>query len=195
MIMLVCVIGFAALVAMPVSAQEDFVRGDVNCDGAATWADTSALRARLFGGMPVHCEDAADVNDDGVVSIADFSTFINAMMGGPSIPPPYPDCGPDPTPDGIGCDSNCCAGSFVCPITRPGNINEDTVVNSSDIIKAVNFVFKSGPVPIPCEGAADVNCSGTITSADIIYLVFYVFKSGDPPCDVCPMMPDPWPCP
>jgi len=66
---------------------------------------------------------------------------------------------------------------FVC-----GDVNEDGIVTSADIIYLVNHVFKGGPAPQPVPASGDVNESGTLTSADIIYLVGFVFKSGASPC-------------
>ena len=76
----------------------------------------------------------------------------------------------------------CIAG---CPITLTGDVNLSGTITSADIIATVNFVFKGGAHPQPCDAAADVNCNGAVTSADIIGLVNYVFKGGDPPCDAC----------
>ncbi len=76
-----------------------------------------------------------------------------------------------------------------------GDVNLDGVITSADIIYKVNFVFKGGFAPLPCEGAGDVNCSGSVTSSDIIGLVNFVFKSGDPPCDVCQAYDLAWTCP
>jgi hypothetical protein len=72
-----------------------------------------------------------------------------------------------------------------CPIPLTGDINQDDVITSADIIEAVNFVFKGFTEPAPCGEVADVNCSGTVTSSDIIEMVNFVFKAGPPPCDVC----------
>lgn len=83
----------------------------------------------------------------------------------------------------------------VCPIGATGDANEDATITSADIIYLVNYVFKGGATPIPCEAVGDVNCDGSVTSADIIYLVNYVFKGGAPPCDVCTLIPGTWSCP
>ena len=58
----------------------------------------------------------------------------------------------------------------------------------------MGYIFRGGAHPLPCDAAGDVNCTGTVTSADIISLVNYVFKAGPPPCDVCDLIPDVWPC-
>ncbi len=63
-----------------------------------------------------------------------------------------------------------------------GYINPDGLINISDIIYAVNYVFKDGPPPIPRKEIGDVNCDCKINLVDIIYLVNYVFKSGCKPC-------------
>ena len=76
-----------------------------------------------------------------------------------------------------------------------------------EINDLVNFVFKGGDPPLPCEASGDTdwgdydnNCAimpgaGNVTSGDIIYLVNYVFKGGPPPCDVCMIIPEFWTCP
>ena len=75
-----------------------------------------------------------------------------------------------------------------------GDVNMTGNITSQDIILLVNFAFKGGPAPQPCEQAGDVNCSGTVTAADIIYLVNFVFKGAAPPCDVCSELPGHWYC-
>jgi hypothetical protein len=65
-----------------------------------------------------------------------------------------------------------------------GDVNEDGVITSADIIYAVNFTFKGGPPPLPYVEVGDVNCDSVVTAADVIFLVNYVFKGGTAP--VCP---------
>jgi hypothetical protein len=72
-----------------------------------------------------------------------------------------------------------------CSIVMTGDVNTNGSITSADIIGMVNFVFKGGAHPQPCDAAGDVNCSGSVTSADIIGLVNFVFKGGAPPCDAC----------
>lgn len=82
-----------------------------------------------------------------------------------------------------------------CPFETTGDANFDGSLSSSDIIYIVNYVFKSGSVPVPCAPAGDVNCDQLVSSSDIIYLVNHVFKSGpQPPCDLCNLYSDPWDC-
>ncbi len=90
-----------------------FMRGQANADGALDIGDAICLLSYLLGpaGNPCKdqvptCLDAADANDDGAVDISD-GVFIlqNLFAGGPAIPPPYPDCGVDPTVDALGCSS------------------------------------------------------------------------------------------
>ena len=76
-------------------------------------------------------------------------------------------------------------GGGTCPITLSGDVNVSGSLTSADIIFLVNFVFKGGPMPQPCEANGDVNCNGTVTSADIIYMVNHVFKGQPAPCDIC----------
>jgi uncharacterized Ntn-hydrolase superfamily protein len=66
---------------------------------------------------------------------------------------------------------------FLC-----GDVNEEGVITSADIIWMVNHLFKSGPAPLPVPESGDVDGSGALTSGDIIFLVNFVFKSGTTPC-------------
>jgi hypothetical protein len=61
-----------------------------------------------------------------------------------------------------------------------GDVNRDSRITSSDVIYLVNYVFKSGPPPVP-PPTGDADKSGTINSADVIYLVNHIFKGGPPP--------------
>jgi hypothetical protein len=89
---------------------EPFIRGDVNADGANDISDPISLLGWLFLGQEMgYCPVAADGNDDGSLNISDVVFLLNAFFGGG--PPPYapwPDCGPDPTPDLLRCYGYSC---------------------------------------------------------------------------------------
>jgi len=88
-----------------------FVRGDVNCDGVAGIADVVALRRFLHhvDGAELRIPDAADVNDDGVVDWEDLVALRRGLLRKPepSIPPPFPIPGVDPTADSLPEPSPC----------------------------------------------------------------------------------------
>lgn len=63
-----------------------------------------------------------------------------------------------------------------------GDMTNDQVLTSGDVIFLVNYVFKGGLPPSP-PSEADMNNNGVVNSADIVYLVNHVFKGGPvPPC-------------
>jgi len=80
-----------------------FIRGDANGDDRVDIADAIFLLSYLFqDGAEPTCMDAADANDAGGVNIADAIWILNFYFAdGPSIPPPYPEPGDDPTPDNL----------------------------------------------------------------------------------------------
>jgi hypothetical protein len=82
-----------------------FRRGDANTDGGIDSADAMFVFSYLFANGPAPpCLDAADANDGGVVDLGDgIYTLQHFFANGPAMPPPYPLCGSDPTPDGIVC--------------------------------------------------------------------------------------------
>jgi hypothetical protein len=55
------------------------------------------------------CLDAADANDDGCIDCMDGTYIAETLfMGCPQFPPPGNMCGPDPTPDFLGCNESPC---------------------------------------------------------------------------------------
>jgi hypothetical protein len=92
--------------------------------------------------------------------------------------------------DGDGIGDSC-----ECLVVVTGDVDTTGVITASDVIAMVNYVFKGGALPRPCEAAGDVDCSGACTASDIIYLVNHVFKGGEAPCDVCTLVPATWACP
>lgn len=92
-------------------AAEDFMRGDVNQDGAIDVGDALSTLGFTFQGFPVpDCLDAADFDDSGALDVADAVGVLSYLFaGGPGAAPPIGPCGPDPNVDDIPCSS------FRCP--------------------------------------------------------------------------------
>ena len=82
-----------------------FRRGDANDDGKVNIADPIWIINELVRqGPPTECKSAADANDDGRVDLSDSMYLITwRFQGGPSPPPPFPNCGDDPTQDTLPC--------------------------------------------------------------------------------------------
>jgi hypothetical protein len=85
-----------------------FRRGDVAGDGVLNITDVVVLLEYLvLGGVEPACLESADSNDDGTPDIADAIRIVLALFGGQSpLPSPSPGCGPDPTPDSLGCGAS-----------------------------------------------------------------------------------------
>ncbi len=80
----------------------NFLRGDADGDAVRTIADAVRILTALFGpiSIPLQCPDAGDLNDDGVLGIADPIVLLGYLFAGnPAPPPPGPDCAVDPTVD------------------------------------------------------------------------------------------------
>jgi hypothetical protein len=88
-----------------IAGSADFLRGDCNLDGELDISDPlRSLTGQFMGGVEFGCPDACDGNDDGELDISDpihGLTFL--FLGGLNPPPPYPEPGPDPTGDDLGC--------------------------------------------------------------------------------------------
>ena len=73
-------------------------------DGRLALEDALGLLEWLFRGRGLACRDAADVNDDGRLDLTDAIQLLGYLFRGEGPPPPpFPACGPDPTPDGLSC--------------------------------------------------------------------------------------------
>jgi hypothetical protein len=66
---------------------------------------------------------------------------------------------------------------FLC-----GDVNKDGVVSSADVVYLINYLFISGPAPVPILHVGDVNQDEVVNSADVVYLINYLFIGGPAPC-------------
>jgi hypothetical protein len=69
---------------------------------------------------------------------------------------------------------------FLC-----GDADSNDVVNVSDAVFLVNYIFGGGPPPEYPE-SGDGDCSGNINISDAVYLIVYIFAGGSAPCFACP---------
>ena len=85
-----------------------FCRGDGNLDGRQDISDVVVILAYLFQGAiePTTCLDAADTTDDGDIDISDALRLLFWLFAGADpLPEPSEKCGPDPTIDGLACET------------------------------------------------------------------------------------------
>jgi hypothetical protein len=61
-----------------------------------------------------------------------------------------------------------------------GDPNHDGIINTSDVVYLINYLFIDGPQPIPLE-SGDATCEGDVNVSDVIYLINYLFIGGPPP--------------
>jgi len=64
-----------------------------------------------------------------------------------------------------------------------GDLDNDAEITISDLIYMTEYMFNSGPDPVPHVLVADVNCDceHLIDISDFVYLVDYMFVGGPPP--------------
>jgi hypothetical protein len=61
-----------------------------------------------------------------------------------------------------------------------GDANYDQEINVADVVYLVNYLFRSGPSPVPYF-AGDASGDGKIDVSDLVYLINYLFREGPPP--------------
>ncbi len=90
----------------PPDGRGNFQRGDANDSGATDISDVVSILGCLFlGGACPGCSDAADANDDGEVNITDPIAVLGYLFLGSRQPPAPFECGLDPTPDPLDCET------------------------------------------------------------------------------------------
>jgi hypothetical protein len=89
-----------------------FQRGDPNADGRRDISDAIYVLGFLFlGETGPGCEKSADSNDSGDLDLSDAIYLINYLfLGGTEPRPPFLECGGDPTPDALVCESGAGCG-------------------------------------------------------------------------------------
>jgi outer membrane protein assembly factor BamB len=71
-----------------------------------------------------------------------------------------------------------------------GDANSDQMVNITDAVYIINYVFLQGDAPQPYD-AGDVNCDNLVNVSDAVYLLAFIFQNGATPCDTDgDMLPD-----
>lgn len=76
----------------------------------------------------------------------------------------------------------------VGPVQPPyfcGDADGNSVVNVSDAVYLIGYIFGSGSAPDPLE-AGDADCNGVVNISDVTYLIAYIFGNGLAPCSACP---------
>lgn len=136
-----------------------FLRGDANGDGRIDGvSDGTYINNWLFlGSVPrPPCMDAADVNDDGKVTIADSQCVLQAMYTGTcTIKAPYPKVGPDPTDDTLDCATST-------PVCGDGRRNGVEACDGTDLAgqTCANLGFRSGT--LKCTSACQISTTSCV---------------------------------
>lgn len=63
---------------------------------------------------------------------------------------------------------------------KTGDVNADGIIDVGDVVYLINYLFKSGPDPIPLL-AGDATCEGFVNVGDVVFLINYLFRGGPAP--------------
>lgn len=75
-------------------------------------------------------------------------------------------------------------GAWVRVCHLLGDVNNDNIVNISDAVYLIAWIFGGGPAPIPDVLSGDTDCSGFTNISDVVAIISYIFE-GQPFCQVC----------
>jgi hypothetical protein len=73
-----------------------------------------------------------------------------------------------------------------------GDVNADDVMNITDVVYLINYLFISGPAPNPYADQGDMNADGEVNVSDVVYLINYMFIDGPAPIDYVRFIPSMW---
>lgn len=154
------------------SQDQLFIRGDVDADGDVDQADADMLSNHVFMMQPLTCHNAGDVNDDGTINMFDV-TALGSFVGtqSPVPPPPYPNCGTDPTNPQPGAD--CCVEEATGACCMPDGSCVDAVT-SADCLSAggtyqgddTDCASVTCPLPTGACCFGDGSCVDAMTVSD-----------------------------
>jgi hypothetical protein len=63
-----------------------------------------------------------------------------------------------------------------------GDANGDELLNISDAVHLISYIFSDGPAPDPLM-CGDCTCDGIVNISDATYIVAYIFGGGPAPCE------------
>jgi len=73
-----------------------------------------------------------------------------------------------------------------------GDVNQDGLLDVADAVYMINYLYKSGPAPLPFADQGDVNHDKIMDVSDIVFLLNYLYKSGPAPQDYQRFIPPSW---
>lgn len=62
-----------------------------------------------------------------------------------------------------------------------GDVDHNGIVNISDAVYLIAFIFGGGAYPVPWAAAVDIDSSPIVNISDAVYLIAYIFGSGPAP--------------
>ncbi|MFH2055934.1 MAG: dockerin type I repeat-containing protein [bacterium] len=74
----------------------------------------------------------------------------------------------------------CCDCQWI-----PGDANGDSVVNITDAVYLIQYIFNFGPAPVPVPDAGNMNCDDAANITDAVYIIQYIFAGGPGPACTC----------
>jgi hypothetical protein len=66
-----------------------------------------------------------------------------------------------------------------------GDADASGYIDIDDVVYIIEYIFVSGPEPIPVPAVADADCLIEVDIDDVVYLIMYIFSGGDPPPCEC----------
>lgn len=74
--------------------------------------------------------------------------------------------------------------SLTCQTWTCGDADANEIVNISDAVYLISYIFGGGSAPEPLL-SGDADCNQIVNISDAVYLISYIFGGGPTPCEGC----------
>jgi hypothetical protein len=161
---------------------------------AEDWTTDSALTSLSFRWRGCQSNAVSNRWGDSLIVIQVLKDYIGNLIWDEEDDLNYPDSA---RPDSVGVPDSCLEGTsdiffliefrngIIANYLVCGDTDANSVVNISDIVFLLSYIFGHGSAPDPLE-TADVDCNEVVNVSDCVYLITYVFGGGPAPCSGCP---------
>jgi len=158
------------------------------------WEETFLPNNELMNGAFLEIEDVEAEGQYVRVSMpGEYLSIAELEILQPTdAPPPVPDeiCdnGLDDDEDGdADCDDTDCSEEESCqgppePVFVRGDADDNGIINLTDAIFNLNYLFIGGAEPT-CQDSADADNNGSLQLTDGVFILMFLFNGGAPPPD------------
>jgi hypothetical protein len=150
---------------LPDGSGRDVVELKFNGSNSARWRATAFMLDSL-GNLGTSPFTLDTLTGEGNLYFGNFSHLVKVVLAGANV---------NMTPVQV-------PYTYSFRFLTLADCDSDGGVDIFDVLYLSDFIYASGPPPLPIWQVADLNCSGDLDVLDISLLIDYALKGGPTPC-------------